>query len=89
MNKRKSILLVFIVLTVTVIFHLVDIYNFNSLSPLFLRILRWLFIATMIVFALYKKSLTTWILVSMLVGVEIGVDFPEFAKDLRFLSQIF
>ncbi|MEO8853530.1 MAG: cation:dicarboxylase symporter family transporter [Ginsengibacter sp.] len=89
MNKRKSILLVFIVLTVTVIFHLVDIYNFNSLSPVFLRILRWLFIATMIVFALYKKSLTTWILVSMLVGVEIGVDFPEFAKDLRFLSQIF
>lgn len=89
MNKRKSILLVFIVLTITVIFHLVDIYNFNSLSPLFLRILRWLFIATMIVFALYKKSLTTWILVSMLVGVEIGVDFPEFAKDLRFLSQIF
>ena len=48
-----------------------------------------MFIASLILFALYKKSLTTWILVSMAVGVEIGLDFPEVAKNLRFLSQIF
>src|SRR6185312_6642573 len=89
MNKRKSILLVFITLTVAAIFHLIDIYQFNSLSPLFLRVLRWVFIASLILFAFYKKSLTTWILVSMAVGVEIGLDFPEVAKNLRFLSQIF
>jgi proton glutamate symport protein len=89
MNKRKSVLLVFIVLTITVIFHLVDIYNFNSLSPLFLRILRWIFIASLVIYALYKRNLTTWILVSMVIGVEVGLDFPEFAKDLRVLSQIF
>lgn len=89
MNKRKSILLVFIVLTVTVIFHLIDIYNFNSLSPIFLRILRWIFIGSLILFALYKRTLTAWILVSMVIGIEIGLDFPEFAKDLKVLSQIF
>jgi proton glutamate symport protein len=89
MNKRKSILLVFITLTIAAVFHLIDIYQFNSISPLFLRVLRWMFIASLILFALYKKSLTTWILVSMAVGVEIGLDFPEVAKDLRFLSQIF
>ncbi|MEO6838639.1 MAG: cation:dicarboxylase symporter family transporter, partial [Ginsengibacter sp.] len=89
MNKRKSILLVFIALTITAIFHLIDIYNFNSLSPVFLRILRWIFIGSLVLFALYKRTLTTWILVSMVIGVEIGLDFPEFAKDLKVLSQIF
>ena len=89
MNKRKSVVLVFIVLTITVIFHLVDIYNFNSLSPLFLQILRWIFIASLVIYALYKRNLTTWILVSMVIGVEVGLDFPAFAKDLRVLSQIF
>jgi proton glutamate symport protein len=89
MNKRKSLGLVFIVLTITVIFHLVDIYNFNSLSPLFLRILRWIFIGSLIIYALYKRNLTTWILVSMVIGVEVGLDFSSFAKDLRVLSQVF
>lgn len=89
MNKKKSGLLVLIVLTITAIFHFIDIYNFNSLSPLFLRILRWVFIASLVLFAIYKKSLTTWILVSMVVGVEVGVDFPLFAQNLRFLSQVF
>jgi proton glutamate symport protein len=41
------------------------------------------------VYAIYKKSLTTWILTSMVIGVEIGLDFPEVAKDLKILSQIF
>ncbi len=80
MNKRKSVLLVFIALTIAAIFHLVDIYNFNSLSPLFLRILRWIFIASLVIYGFYKRTLTTWILVSMVIGVEVGLDFPAFAQ---------
>ena len=34
-------------------------------------------------------SLTTWILVSMIIGVEIGLNFPDFAQNLSVLSQIF
>jgi proton glutamate symport protein len=89
MNKRKSAVLVFILLTIAAIFHLIDIYNFNSISPLFLRILRWVFIGSLVLFALYKRSLTTWILTSMVIGIEIGLDFPLFAQNLKFLSQIF
>ena len=89
MNKRKSAILVFSVLTVAASFHFTDVYNFNSISPLFLRILRWIFIGSLVLFAIYKKSLTTWILTSMVIGVEIGLDFPLVAKDLKFLSNIF
>src|SRR6185437_11049220 len=89
MNKRKSAILVFIFLTIAAIFHLIDIYNFNSISPFFLKILRWIFISSLILFAIYKRSLTTWILTSMVLGIEIGLDFPLFAQNLKVLSQIF
>ena len=89
MNKRKSGILVFIVLTIVAIFHLIDIYNFNSISPLFLKVLRWIFIASIVLYAIYKRSLTTWILASMVIGIEIGLDFPLFAQNLKVLSLIF
>jgi len=89
MNKRKSVILVFVFLTITAIFHLIDIYNFNSISPLFLEVLRWIFIFSLVLFAIYKRSLTTWILTSMVIGIEVGVDFPLFAQNLKVLSQIF
>ncbi len=68
--------------------HLVD----NFLSPISEPILmgaRWIFLATLIYFAIDKKSLTTWILVAMAIGTEIGMDFPEFSQNLQFLSKIF
>lgn len=89
MNKRKSAIFIFITLTVVATFHLIDLYNFNSISPAFLRVLRWMFIASLALFAIYKKSLTTWILTGMVIGVEIGLDFPEVAKNLKVLSNIF
>lgn len=89
MNKRKSGLLVLVFLTVAAILHFIDIYHFNSINPLALRIVRWVFIASLILYAIYRKSLTTWILTSMVIGVEIGLDFPEFAKNLKVLSNIF
>ncbi|MEO9003253.1 MAG: cation:dicarboxylase symporter family transporter [Ginsengibacter sp.] len=89
MKKRKSAILVFITLTIAAVFHLIDAYHFNSISPIFLRVLRWIFIGSLVLFAFYKRSLTTWILTSMVIGVEIGLDFPELAKNLKFLSNIF
>lgn len=50
---------------------------------------RWLAVGGLIYFAIKKRSLTTSILISMLVGIEIGHDFPDFAVNLKFLSQIF
>ena len=88
MNKRKSGFLVLIVLTIVALFHFVDLYLI-PIPPLFLIISRWIFIASLVMFALYKKSLTTWILSSMVIGVEVGLDFPVFAQNLQVLSNIF
>ena len=50
---------------------------------------RWAAISAFFVYAVAKRSLTTWIFFSMFLGAEIGHDLPRFATSLRLLSQIF
>ena len=50
---------------------------------------RWITWVFVILYAFNKKSLTTWILVSMIIGIEIGLNFPHFAQNLSVLSKIF
>ncbi len=57
--------------------------------PLAQLITRWLAVAALVLYSVYKRSLTTWILVSMVVGAEIGHDWPNIAVHARTLSLIF
>lgn len=50
---------------------------------------RWLAVAGLLGYAMDRRSLTTFILVSMVVGAEVGHDFPSFAVNLRVLSLVF
>ena len=50
---------------------------------------RWLAIGALLGYAAVRRSLTTSILVSMVVGAEIGHDWPQLALNLRVLSQVF
>ncbi|MBT1701262.1 cation:dicarboxylase symporter family transporter [Fulvivirgaceae bacterium PWU4] len=43
----------------------------------------------MVVLGFMRKSLTTWIVISMFVGVELGFSLPGFSKQLNVLSGIF
>src|SRR5437870_1711988 len=52
-------------------------------------IFRWIVISALLGFAWKRKSLTTWILVAMVAGAEIGHDWPDAAIKLRLLSLIF
>src|ERR1700746_2533883 len=52
-------------------------------------ILRWLGIVLIAASAVKRRSLTPWILVALLAGVEVGHDFPLFAANLQFLGTIF
>jgi len=50
---------------------------------------RWALIAGLALWAWRRRTLTSWILVSMVVGAEVGHDFPETAVAMRLLSQVF
>jgi len=60
-----------------------------SLPPVIVLTLRWLAIALIAVSATSRRSLTGWILVGLLAGVELGHDAPAFAAKLQFLGTIF
>lgn len=89
MNQRKAGLLAFILFTITALLHVLNGYDIISLPAPLLLSIRWIFVASTVLFALLKRSLTTWILVAMVIGVEIGLDFPAFSQNLQFLSKIF
>ncbi|MBP7633448.1 cation:dicarboxylase symporter family transporter [Candidatus Ozemobacteraceae bacterium] len=50
---------------------------------------RWTGLAGLGLWAAGRRSLTAWILLSMLVGAEIGHDMPQIAVHARVLSKIF
>jgi proton glutamate symport protein len=51
--------------------------------------LRWGGLLAFLLLGLRKRSLTYWIFVAMLVGLEVGLDRPQMAEHLRILSDIF
>src|SRR5215472_6792274 len=62
---------------------------FTSGSPTLFLVMRWLVLLTLVVYASFRRSLTAWIFVSMLLGAEIGHDLPGVATNLRVLALIF
>src|SRR5208337_3452400 len=51
--------------------------------------LRWTALAALVVYGCFRRTLTTWIFIAMLLGAEIGHDFPGVANNLRVLALIF
>ena len=89
MNKRIAGLLALLLFTAVAILHFLEGEGWFAISAPALMTIRWVFVASLVLFAIYKRSLTTWILVAMAIGVEIGLDFPAFSQNLQFLSKIF
>ena len=52
-------------------------------------LLRWLAILLIGAYAASRRSLTTWILVGLLAGAELGQDWPSVALNLQLLGTIF
>ena len=63
--------------------------NLLSLPPAVPVATRWLAILAVAVAVAPRRSLTLWIVVSMLVGIELGHDAPGVAMHLKVLSDAF
>lgn len=64
-------------------------YKVLALPDVATAVVRWIAIGVLCAWAWQKKSVTTWILVSMVIGAEFGHDFPGIAQHLNIVSKIF
>lgn len=87
--KNNTLIITIISIFVAASLSLLNWASIVSIPSEILFIVRWIAIAFLIFYGIKKKSLTTWILVSMVIGAEIGNDFPQIAISLKVLSQIF
>ncbi|HRK52295.1 MAG TPA: cation:dicarboxylase symporter family transporter [Cyclobacteriaceae bacterium] len=89
LTKKNLAVIILGLFSIATVLHLVNYYAGLSIPPMVLVGARWVTVAFAIVYALKKGSLTTWILLSMIIGVEIGLNYPHFAQNLQVLSKIF
>lgn len=76
-----------ILFTIAALIYGVNIFTDVSASVLFGS--RVLGIIALFLYGIYRRNLTTWILVSILFGVFLGYDFPHTAISMKPLSQGF
>ena len=86
--QRTFLIFLFSVITITFILNLGQIYSFWDVGNA-LIVSRWASMAVLAGYAFRKKSLTTWILISMILGAEFGHDVPSVAVHLNLFSRIF
>ena len=89
MNQKNLLISLFATFTLAAIVSLLNFYQLVSVSPVLLKVVWWLFTAACVLYAFKKRSLTTWILVSMVIGIQIGFEFKELAHNLQVLSKVF
>lgn len=91
-NKKVPVKYLFSMLALLFVISLMTIldhYGLLVINETLLIIARWCFLFMLVGYAAFKRSLTTWILISMIVGAEFGHDFPAISLGLNVISQIF
>ncbi len=58
-------------------------------ATILVAILRWSALAALLVYGSFRRTLTAWIFIAMLLGAAIGHDFPNASTHLRVLALIF
>ncbi len=89
LSQRQFLLLLFSVITLALVLNLGQNYSFWDIRADVLLASRWATMLLLVGYAFRKKSLTTWILISMVLGAEFGHDFSSIAIHLNLFSKIF
>ncbi len=75
--------------SISIIFFVLTSYQLIQLDSLFFTLFRVFNVVLFLLLAYQRRSLTGWILVSIIAGAEFGYDLPEIGKNMQFLSEIF
>ncbi len=90
MDKKKvSVILIFASLFIVGLIQLSVLYFSIGISPVIITASYILVMLSFILYGIAKKNLTTWILISMVIGALIGHEFPDIGQNMRVLSQVF
>src|SRR5690606_38316659 len=76
-------------ITMAAILTVLQQYEVIAMPAEILSAIRWAGTGVLLLYGLQKRNLTTWILISMVVGAQIGYDFPAIAQNLNVLSKVF
>ncbi|HVN18327.1 MAG TPA: cation:dicarboxylase symporter family transporter [Dongiaceae bacterium] len=86
--KSKSLVLAVILLCLAAVLTFFSL-EIRPLSAGLLLSVRWLAITALVVHGLFRRTLTTWILIAMVAGAAVGHDWPGVGVNLRVLGMIF
>ena len=87
MNLKKLNYLVPLIMAITIVSVSVLIESYINESVI--KVMRVFSITLLLLSSYFRKSLTFTILMSMLIGIIIGHEFPDFSQKLKIISQIF
>src|SRR5512138_2812371 len=73
------------VLALTAVLHIIP----GTIPHVVLVASRWITLAVLVIYAVFRRTLATWIVVAMVVGAVLGHDWPSLAINLRVIAQIF
>jgi proton glutamate symport protein len=88
-TPRLYLLLLLLTLFIVSVLTIVNHYEIFNISKTVLMVSRWIAIMVIVGYAVFKRSLTTWILISMILGAEFGHDLPQVAVKMQVVSMIF
>lgn len=89
MSKKKVGFVTLVTITIAIIITLFYEFDLFGVSPEVMKGVRWLTALVLILNALVRKNLTTWIMTCLVLGVFVGLDFPDLAIAMHPLSQGF
>jgi proton glutamate symport protein len=89
MKKSKIGFLTLISITIAIIITLLKEFNILPISEIIMMSTRWVLAIILVIHAIIKKNLTTWILICMVLGIFVGIDYPNVAIALQPLSKGF
>lgn len=79
---------ILIAITVSALLYAFD-FLIGGISDQVLFFFRWLAIAGLVLYGFKKRTLTAWILISLVIGASIGHDWPGVGIELQVASRVF
>ena len=89
MKQNRVGLITLLFITVAALLGVLKDFGIANVPDNVMMAIRWLLAVELVVYAVIKRNLTTWILVCMVLGIFVGIDYPHVAVALQPLSKGF